>query len=176
MVDAKTGAVSASSAGSVARSRWIRRINGAEIPLIFDTGASAVVLTRGDATQGLASISGHLVYDTAVQTANGMGRAASVELGRDRHRRYRAKNIRAYVTEDGALDTSLLGMTFLETLTRYAVGKVTRSSSPTESALARSALSAKVGHRWRIQCHSAPMTKTCCRRSFAIADAGPHGE
>jgi aspartyl protease family protein len=32
-------------------------------------------------------------------------------------------NIRAYVTAGGALDTSLLGMTFLETLTRYAVSQ-----------------------------------------------------
>ena len=27
----------------------------------------------------------------------------------------------AFVTEDGALETSLLGMTFLETLSRYSV-------------------------------------------------------
>jgi aspartyl protease family protein len=31
------------------------------------------------------------------------------------------KDVRAFVAQDDALDTSLLGMTFLETLTRYAV-------------------------------------------------------
>ena len=31
------------------------------------------------------------------------------------------QNVRAYVAERGALDTSLLGMTFLETLSRYSV-------------------------------------------------------
>ncbi len=63
----------------------------------------------------------HLAFDTAVSTANGMGRAAVVNLatidvgGIVRH------DIRAYITAGGALDTSLLGMTFLETLNRYAV-------------------------------------------------------
>ncbi len=32
-------------------------------------------------------------------------------------------NGRAFIAEDGALDTSLLGMTFLETLNRYAVSQ-----------------------------------------------------
>jgi aspartyl protease family protein len=97
-------------------------VNGATIPLIFDTGASAMVLTSADARK--AGIDpDRLRFDTAVSTANGMGRAAIVTLdnvdvgGIVRHR------IRAYVTEGGALDTSLLGMTFLETLTRYAVTK-----------------------------------------------------
>lgn len=96
------------------------RINGAEVHTIFDTGASAVVLTQADAKKiGLATEV--LSYTVKVSTANGTGRAALVTLdeidvgGIVRH------NVRAFVAEKGALDTSLLGMSFLSTLTRYAV-------------------------------------------------------
>ncbi len=95
-------------------------INGANIPLIFDTGASAVVLSAEDARS--AGIDPEtLSYTVPVSTANGTGRAAVVQLdtidvgGIIRHR------IRAFVAEPGALDTSLLGMTFLETLDSYSV-------------------------------------------------------
>ena len=33
------------------------------------------------------------------------------------------RNVTAFVTEAGAMDTSLLGMTFLETLSRYSVSQ-----------------------------------------------------
>jgi aspartyl protease family protein len=96
------------------------RINGAEVHTIFDTGASAVVLTQADAK--LIGLSPEVLsYSVKVSTANGTGRAALVTLdeidvgGIVRH------NVRAFVAEKGALDTSLLGMTFLSTLTRYAV-------------------------------------------------------
>ena len=98
------------------------KINGIKIPLIFDTGASAMVLNNDDAKKAGIDVA-RLRYDTAVSTANGMGRAAVVRIadidvgGIVRH------DIRAYVTEGGALDTSLLGMTFLETLSRYAVSQ-----------------------------------------------------
>lgn len=95
-------------------------INGARIPLIFDTGASAMVLNAEDARK--AGIDpGSLSFSVPVSTANGTGQAAVVTLdtvdigGIVRH------HIRAYVSEPGALETSLLGMTFLETLSRYTV-------------------------------------------------------
>lgn len=95
-------------------------INGARIPLIFDTGASAVVLTADDARA--AGIDPEtLVYDVRVSTANGTGRAASVLLDLIEVGGIERRRIRAFVAEDGALDTSLLGMTFLQTLERYTV-------------------------------------------------------
>jgi len=98
------------------------RINGASIPLIFDTGASAMVLTAADArTAGIET--SHLQFTSPVSTANGTGRAAIVKLDRIEIGGIVRTSVRAYVTEDGALDTSLLGMTFLETLSRYAVTK-----------------------------------------------------
>jgi aspartyl protease family protein len=119
IVDAKTGKVSFTR-GLGGHFEVDSTVNGATIPLIFDTGASAVVLTYDDARKAGIDTR-HLSFDTAVSTANGVGEAASVLLdtvnvgGIVRH------HVRAYVADRGALDTSLLGMTFLETLSRYAV-------------------------------------------------------
>jgi aspartyl protease family protein len=96
------------------------RINGAEITMIFDTGASAVVLTSADARRAGIDTAG-LRFDIPVSTANGTGRAASVRLDRMEIGGIVRENIRAFVAEADALDTSLLGMSFLETLNRYAV-------------------------------------------------------
>lgn len=95
-------------------------INGAQIPLIFDTGASAVVLTAADARKAGID-TGRLRYTVSVSTANGMGKAASVRLDNMNVGGIERRGVRAFVAEEDALDTSLLGMTFLETLKRYAV-------------------------------------------------------
>ena len=84
------------------------------------TGASAVVLTQSDAERiGLATDA--LDYSVPVSTANGTGRAATVTLDRVEVGGIVRNNIRAFVAERGALDGSLLGMTFLSTLSRYSV-------------------------------------------------------
>ncbi len=95
-------------------------VDNADVRMIFDTGASAVVLTHADAEKAGIS-TGNLRYDIAVQTANGTGRAASVTLDRVEVGGIVRNNVRAFVAERGALDTSLLGMSFLGTLSRYAV-------------------------------------------------------
>jgi aspartyl protease family protein len=119
LVDSKTGQVSFRR-GLSGHFEVVAAINGKAIPLIFDTGASAMVLTIADARKaGIDTV--HLSFDTPVSTANGMGRAAVVTLDSIDVGGIRRHDIRAYVTEGGALDTSLLGMTFLETLSRYAV-------------------------------------------------------
>lgn len=96
------------------------KINGAEVTMIFDTGASAMVLTSADARKaGIDTAS--LRFDIPVSTANGTGRAASVLLDRIEIGSIVRERVRAFVAEAEALDTSLLGMSFLETLSRYAV-------------------------------------------------------
>jgi aspartyl protease family protein len=95
-------------------------INGADVLTIFDTGASAVVLTETDA-RAVGIDTASLDYDVPVSTANGTGRAASVTLDHVEIGGIERRNIRAFVAENGALDTSLLGMSFLGTLSRYAV-------------------------------------------------------
>lgn len=95
-------------------------VNGAKVPMIFDTGASAVVLTYEDAERaGLDPSS--LPFTVAVSTANGMGRAAQSTLDRLVVGNIAREEVRAFIAERGALETSLLGMTFLETLSRYSV-------------------------------------------------------
>jgi len=95
-------------------------VNGETVRTIFDTGASAVVLTHADAEK--AGINTEVLrYDIRVQTANGTGRAAGVTLDAVEVGGIRRNNVRAFVAERGALDTSLLGMSFLGTLSRYAV-------------------------------------------------------
>jgi aspartyl protease family protein len=95
-------------------------VNGHTTPMIFDTGASAVVLTIADA--GAAGIDTEgLAFTLPVSTANGTGRAARVRLDRMEVGGIVREGVVAFVTESGALDMSLLGMTFLETLSRYSV-------------------------------------------------------
>lgn len=96
------------------------RINGAEIRTIFDTGASAVVLTGADARRAGIDMDG-LRFNVPVATANGTGRAAAVVLDRIVVGGIERRGIRAFVAEEGALEMSLLGMSFLETLSRYSV-------------------------------------------------------
>ncbi|SDG34158.1 retropepsin-like aspartic protease family protein [Pelagibacterium luteolum] len=121
IVDPQTGNV------HVARSfggsfRIDTRINGAEVPMIFDTGASAVVLSLRDAeAAGIDTRS--LSFTVPVQTANGTGAAAPVRIDQLEVGNIVRSNIRAFIVQDNALDTSLLGMTFLETLSRYTVSQ-----------------------------------------------------
>ncbi len=96
------------------------KVNGADVVTIFDTGASAVVLTAADARRAGIDFD-NLSFDVPVSTANGTGRAATVRLDSIEIGGIRRENIRAFVAERNALDTSLLGMSFLETLTRYSV-------------------------------------------------------
>lgn len=95
-------------------------INGHTTPMLFDTGASAVVLTIADA-EAAGIDTGRLNFTIPVATANGTGRAARIRLDRIEVGRIVRENIFAFVAESNALDRSLLGMTYLETLSRYAV-------------------------------------------------------
>ncbi len=98
------------------------RVNGAHVRMIFDTGASAVVLTSSDARAAGIDISG-LRFNIEVQTANGLGKAAGITLESIQVGGITRENIRAFVAEKGALKTSLLGMTFLQTLKNYTVSR-----------------------------------------------------
>ena len=95
-------------------------VNGTALPLLFDTGASAVVLSYADAKKAGIDVAS-LTFDTPVTTANGTGRAAVVTLDTMDVGGIKRLHVPAFVADRGALDGSLLGMTFLETLSRYSV-------------------------------------------------------
>ncbi len=97
-------------------------VNGAEVRMLFDTGASAVVLTQADARAAGIEVD-NLRYGVRVQTANGVSTAALTRLDSITVGGIERRNIRAYVAQPGALEMSLLGMTFLETLERFSVAQ-----------------------------------------------------
>ena len=96
------------------------KINGVRSSLLFDTGASAVVLTADDARRAGINPVG-LDYSIPVTTANGEANAAEIRLASLSVGPIVEKNVRAFVAQPGALTESLLGMTFLERLKSYGV-------------------------------------------------------
>jgi aspartyl protease family protein len=96
------------------------RVNGARVTFLFDTGASAVVLTADDARR--AGVDAHgLTFDVSVATANGGAMAAEVRLDQIAVGPIVMRNVSALVARRGALEESLLGMSFLERLKSYTV-------------------------------------------------------
>ncbi|MEO8757351.1 MAG: TIGR02281 family clan AA aspartic protease [Devosia sp.] len=95
-------------------------VNGASMALLFDTGASAVVLSYDDAKKAGVDVTS-LKFNTPVTTANGTGRAAVVTLDQIDVGGIKRSKVPAFIADRGALAGSLLGMTFLETLSRYSV-------------------------------------------------------
>ena len=96
------------------------RVNGARVTFLFDTGASVVVLTANDARRAGVNTGG-LEFDVPVTTANGAALAAHVRLDQIAVGPIVMRNVSALVARPGALDESLLGMSFLERLKSYTV-------------------------------------------------------
>jgi aspartyl protease family protein len=96
------------------------KINGAKIALLFDTGASTVVLRAEDARDVGVDAAG-LDFSVSVVTANGAAMAAPTRLDKVEVGPIVLRNVRALVARPGALSESLLGMTFLERLQSYSV-------------------------------------------------------
>ena len=96
------------------------RVNGARVTLLFDTGASMVVLAAADARRAGVDAAG-LSFDVPVTTANGAALAAAVRLNQIAVGPIVMRNVGALVARPGALEESLLGMSFLERLKSYTV-------------------------------------------------------
>lgn len=96
------------------------RVNERETRFLFDTGASAVVLTSASAE--LAGIKlEQLNFRVPVQTANGRAFAAPITLDSLAVGPIVVRRVRAMVVKPGLLSENLLGMTFLDKLASYEV-------------------------------------------------------
>jgi aspartyl protease family protein len=94
------------------------QVNGKSIHMIVDTGASTVVLRPEDARRAGIQV-GALDYTVPVETANGRAFAAKVRLEKVSLGELTLEKVEALVTRPGALQQSLLGMSFLSRLRSY---------------------------------------------------------
>ncbi|AVO39383.1 retropepsin-like aspartic protease family protein [Pukyongiella litopenaei] len=95
-------------------------VNGTPVRFMIDTGASQVVLTRRDAERvGIAP--GDLAYSGRANTANGTVRTAPVVLDDIALGPIRDRGVPAAVNE-GEMDESLLGMSYLQRWGRIEIG------------------------------------------------------
>lgn len=91
-----------------------------EVKFIFDTGASAVVLTAETAASlGIRPSPAEFILP--VMTANGRSLTAPIVLDSLRIGSITERRVRALVARPGVLHQNLLGMTFLERLASYEV-------------------------------------------------------
>ncbi|MFZ1816193.1 MAG: TIGR02281 family clan AA aspartic protease [Rhizobiaceae bacterium] len=93
-------------------------VNGARLPMLIDTGASMVVLTTGDAEAAGIDVAA-LSFSSPVSTANGVTTAARITLDEILIGDITRTRVPAMVAQPGALKESLLGMSFLSSLTAF---------------------------------------------------------
>ena len=87
-------------------------VDGRRMEFLVDTGASVIALRERDAAR-LGIHPARREYTAQVSTANGIVRAAPVELNRVDVGSLTVRNVQALVLPDEALGQNLLGMSFL---------------------------------------------------------------
>jgi aspartyl protease family protein len=96
------------------------RINNREARFIFDTGATAVVLTAESAAATGFDLE-TLNYSIPVSTANGRTMTAPISIDSLAIGTITERRVQALVAKPGVLRENLLGMTFLDRLGSYEV-------------------------------------------------------
>jgi len=96
------------------------QVNGADATMVFDTGASTVVLTPQTARAAGIELA-DLDYSVRVSTANGVTTAAPVTIDKLSIGPISERRVRALVAREGQLFENLLGMSFLSRLESYQV-------------------------------------------------------
>ena len=97
------------------------KVNGYPIHFLVDTGATKVTVSAKDAKNLGINIE-NLKYNIRVQTAKGINFVAYVVFDYIHVGDIIVKNVDGYVAKEG-LSGSLLGMSFLNRLSKYEVGK-----------------------------------------------------
>jgi len=95
------------------------KVNGVSVEFMVDTGAADIVLTKKDAERA-GFYANELEFNKLYTTANGKTRGASVKLKNLEVGNYQTGEIYASVNE-GELDTSLLGMRFLDKMRQFRI-------------------------------------------------------
>jgi aspartyl protease family protein len=94
-------------------------VNGVTIKFMIDTGATGIVLTPNDARRAGFDVAS-LSFTEETETANGIGRAAVIELDDLRIAHLGLRDLPARVNQ-AAMSESLLGMEFLRRLNGWRV-------------------------------------------------------
>jgi aspartyl protease family protein len=102
--------------------RAIAQVNGRDVGLMVDTGASLVLLRHDDALR-IGIPLDELDYSTPLTTANGKSYVAKFYIADLTIGDVTLHNVRAAVAQEGALHSSLLGMSFLEKLDETVIQK-----------------------------------------------------
>lgn len=98
--------------------RFETSVNGATIPMMFDTGATFVALRAEDAEAAGLDTSA-LRYSVTTRTANGTATMAPVTLSTVSVGGIARHNVPAFVSRPGVLSISLLGQSFMAGLAGY---------------------------------------------------------
>ena len=93
-------------------------MNGVRVPILVDTGATSVAINRSTARRlGLNPRKKDFIHKAS--TANGTTNYAKVKIRNVRIGGIVFDDVDAFVLEDKALKTTLLGMSFLNRLTKF---------------------------------------------------------
>ncbi len=107
-------------AGDLGHFTVMAEINGRNVKVMVDTGASAVALSYEDA-RDIGLHPANLDYNVPVSTANGVTKAAGVSLDKVEIDGVRVSDVQGLVLPEGVLSGSLLGMSFLSKLKSFKV-------------------------------------------------------
>ncbi len=97
-------------------------VNGQRLRMLVDTGASLVALSYDDAVSAGFRIEPS-EFTVAVNTANGVTQAAPIRIDEIQVGGITIRGVPAVVARPGALNVSLLGMTFLKRLGGFEIAQ-----------------------------------------------------